>query len=280
MSRNVAVISSDSNLEYAFLLPLTCLVWRSLDFLPMVVLTGTRDSWMSCRPLACVMSHLEISEPLMMFLGNGSNQVLKESTFAQTSRLFGCTHESVGAGDYLLTSDADMWVLDKSWIHQRGSNDHVTSFFANAYEGAYQIPRFPMCYIGAVAGVWQEIMCGNVQCQDVRQRIVDLYNQYGYLDNNEWNFDEALAGRMISLRPSWERKFLRVNRQQPLRDRVDRSGWSFQHGRQYRDAHLIRTNDGSQWPTIRPVFESVAIQFINQADSYVEAYKAAYSGVQ
>lgn len=62
------------------------------------------------------------------------------------------------ANTYVLSTDGDMWNLDRAHFHTRSSVQSVQLFYANAYSYKKDSVMYPICYIGTTADRWLEIM--------------------------------------------------------------------------------------------------------------------------
>lgn len=57
-----------------------------------------------------------------------------------------------------MSTDGDMWNLDRAHFHTRSPKHSVQLFYANAYSAQRAPVMYPICYIGTTSQRWQEIM--------------------------------------------------------------------------------------------------------------------------
>ncbi|EKX35487.1 hypothetical protein GUITHDRAFT_118301 [Guillardia theta CCMP2712] len=103
-----AVMSADSNSEYAFILPLAALVWDKLmRFQPLVLLIG--KSWEQPLPESRQEVVLDMLRKMKFRVEVvPSSSSINTAAIAQVGRLYACLVEGIKDDDYLLTSDADL----------------------------------------------------------------------------------------------------------------------------------------------------------------------------
>jgi len=153
--RRRAILACDDNPAYAFTLPLTCLTWTvNTDLVPTVMLVGTPEAWHADPFKSWVAKQCLRAGADVYWLGDYG---AKSSTVAQVSRLY--AFELFPEADYLLTSDADMWVFNKAYFGA-GIEFDISGFdlySQDAYEHEGLL-RQPICYLGGSAETWKGLM--------------------------------------------------------------------------------------------------------------------------
>lgn len=184
------VVSSDLNPNYYFFLPIVTALWTSrIGFDVELLAVGEESEWGCGRAAVALRRARELGSRVRFVQSAGG---YRTSTVAQVSRLFGFLGQP---GDrYVLTSDADMWPLDRAWLNQRAGD--FTVLYANAYGGQ----RWPICYLGAAASAWREVM--RPAADDVSRAAAALLDDglgRGASPDASWNFDEnAFARRFLA----------------------------------------------------------------------------------
>jgi hypothetical protein len=181
------IVSSDLSPDYYYFLPLVAALWtQRIGFDVTMLLVGSAASWWSDpRAALAVRRAMSIGARPKFVEVEGH----RTSTVAQTSRLMGflaCPDQ------YILTSDADMWPLDKEWLQQRSGS--FTVLYANAYGGN----RWPICYLGGERSAWSEIMePASADISAAVQALLDSGLGREATSDANWNFDEQVfAGRL------------------------------------------------------------------------------------
>ncbi len=149
------VLSSDEHSSYAFYAPLTCAVWRRTGYLPTLLLVGEESVWRGRADLRLALEASLAAGAEVHFVD--SHPGYRTATVAQVSRLFASALPTVEPGDYLLTSDIDMWPVGP-WVG--GGRDPLKDFqiyYANAYPDIEHV-QYPICYLGAKARTWRKVV--------------------------------------------------------------------------------------------------------------------------
>jgi hypothetical protein len=265
-----AIISSDLNPAYSFFLPLTAALWRHVaSHRPTALLTGTCEDWRAHPQGSVALRHLREQGADVFWIGTVTGH--RSSTVAQVSRLFaGCL--DLPAEDRLLTADVDMWPLAPVF---RDDGD-VTLHYGNAY--AHEaVPKWPLCYVGAKASTWREIMGVGVEpIAGIIQRHLDERLAADEDSWAAWNHDEEEFARRLVAWPGHPERCVTVPRRGgPPVDRIDRSAWpAAPNADGMVDAHLPRPG-AEGWSEIRPLIEQVAPHLLEWADAYVQDFRRA-----
>lgn len=149
--------------DYAFNLPLTALAWERLGFRSIVLIIGSRCEWENDPTLSLIISYLEARRATVIFV---SAPLDYRPTLSQTARAFTVNFpEFPGSdGDFLITSDSDLWPLRKEHYSPRPGMDVVLVHAGCC--GFFQMnnksyPMYPMSNIGATVSTWRQIMNDN-----------------------------------------------------------------------------------------------------------------------
>jgi hypothetical protein len=280
--RSVAVISTTVDELYLFFTPLTSLIWRSLmDYDVACVLVGP-DPRQSSLHAAVLNATLRVGADVLWV---PSIDGLSDATVSQVSRLF--VPMLYDDDTYVLTSDNDMWNLDRAHFAQRGAHDSVQLFYGNAYVGRTP-PMYPICYIGMRASLWRTVMSNAVPSLGDRDVPFDLagvtheliragerrYGAEWHVANKatspQWYYDQIVFGEAIDRWPGHPSQCQVIIRRPGL-DRIDRGRWRFESARDLLgkiDAHLLRPGFSAEnWPRLLLLWQAL---FRNRSPRLVE----------
>lgn len=268
---NWVVLSSNCNINYSFLLPITVRAWNKLGYRSIIMLTDGERNWRSHQ--SKVLNELENTDCLINFV-NGLPGY-KDWTTVNIIRLYaGCL--SLPDDDYIIIGDADLWVLKPSYILNKDNSKLVNLWFSNAFKGKPEL-QFPMCHVGATVKVWREIMNvnTNTDISDACKKHLD--KDLGVGKDNDVFFNEKYFGTKLKL---WNENYKSVCQLIPRnlsgpafpRDRLDRSKWKLERVNECIDAHLPR-DPIIRWNMISPLLKIV----LNQEDlEWARAYRAKF----
>jgi hypothetical protein len=249
MSRLV-VISSDVNETYSFFLPIASMAWRKCGWKPLHILVGDPALWGS---------HPTTEFVIRQILGNGPMEFVppdenhKVSTTAQVVRLLASAIPALEDSDYILTSDVDMLPLNAEYFQHQDWSMDFHAFGADAYaditKGLFP-PKFPMCYLGARAGIWRDVM--GIKTRNISEEVGRaLSGRTDSWDNDEMYFSSKLFSHPIfegevqkisDLRYRKGRCELLIRTWPASRAarRVDREVWGFDGSPEMIDCHCFR----------------------------------------
>lgn len=284
--RSVAVISTTVDELYLFFTPLTSLIWRSLmDYDVACVLVGP-DPRQSPLHAAVLNATLRVGADVLWV---PSVDGIADATVSQVSRLFVPLLYEAADDAYVLTSDNDMWNLDRAHFAQRGGARHpVQLFYGNAYAGRTP-PMYPICYIGMRASLWRTVMSSAVPSLADRDAApFDLAHvtheliragerRYGAewrvankATSPQWYYDQIVFGEAIDRWPGHPSQCQVIVRRPGL-DRIDRGRWRFDGAHDLAgkiDAHLLRPGFSSEnWPRLLLLWQAL---FRNHSPRLVE----------
>ncbi len=272
-----AVISADMNPDYIVYLPITAACWKKLGYECLVILVGTPQQW-NRSP-----AHRVVLEALMPWAGKivwmPELEGHKTHVVSQVSRIFaaGC---SLAADDYLLTSDADMWPLDRAYFHKQDPSRPFHVWYRNAYEVEDGVQKYPICYLGGNVKIWREIMrLGDDNGVDRLREELDSGLGRGASGMTAWCFDERLFG--IRFR-EWggAAKSQMMIRSMRHEGRIDRIKWKFRRSIAGKvDAHVLRLGEGFvNWPKLRALAAVALPDETEWIDDFWERFLATFPG--
>lgn len=273
---NRAILSSDKNLDYAFFAPITSLLWVRMGYRPLVFLVGTVAEWIADPRLRLALEWSREVGAEVHFVPEVEG--MRTSTVAQIVRIFGAFASGIGKDDYLVTGDVDMFSLG-SWIG--GGIDpykDLQIWYSNAYDQS-EYPHWPMCYIGAKAKTWWEIVGDG----DLLDLLAAAMGGCPKDESGAWNWDERLLGGLIA-------KWNRSERTQFIPRtfvegewRIDRGDWDGAMAELEKrgslsgvaDAHVLRPGfTAENWPRIRRLLEiALPSSQLAWVDQYVKKWQ-------
>ena len=193
--------------DYAFYLPLTALAWERLGFRSVVQIIGTRIEWERSRPLSWILSHLEARRAIVIFL---DAMIDHRPTLGQTARLFTVNMDAFPGqpDDFLITTDADLWPLDKDHFVPRENKKIVLLHamccgFFPYNNSMYRM--YPMSNIGATVQTWRQIVNdGHRYANDSESIFQYLQDDYGpdvrvktVIASSNWYLDQHVVSVRI-----------------------------------------------------------------------------------
>jgi hypothetical protein len=233
MNKNkFAVISTDRNELYSFFSPIVSLMWRNLiGYTPITILYETEEVWNANEKTKFILHELR-KYSIVEFVESVPG--IKGSTVAQASRLYAASLD-MPAGSYILTSDVDMFPLQRNWFHQQDWSKTFHLFNADAY-----LPNilFPICYLGGNIEAWREIM--EINETGLQNNLLTHLNP----PEDNWNYDEILFAKNITRWGGFpdEAMFIMRGWKNGLAiGRIDREVWHFNgHISGLTDCHSLR----------------------------------------
>lgn len=282
-SRKYAVLSSDIHNNYSFFVPLATRAWKRLGWTPLCILVGSKEAWKENSRAGFVLSETDPKDIALFTLPAEGYRV---STTAQLVRLLAASIPKIKDTDYLLTSDIDMIPLEESHFLQQDWSMDFNILGADAYadltKGLFP-PKFPMCYLGARASVWKDVM--NLKTEDMAEEVKRaLAGRLDSWDNDEMYFSSKLYRHRYfegKLQKVSERHYRRGTCDLVIRTwpggradrRIDREVWGFPEKAMI-DCHCPRP--GFKNPEVlRKIFSSAFPQDAAWFDTYLSGYLAA-----
>lgn len=263
MYRHV-VLATDSAVAYASFAPLTCLLWRAVAGYSAVLIVVGKPAEVLAKPymrLVCEMAR-HVGAKIHFVDPRGR----RTTCVAQTSRLYAAALP-IEPNPYLLTSDLDLWPLDRDYFWQQPEAKPWHQFFSNASGHAF----YPIGYIGAKASEWKRVMGIDGTLTDCLHR--DLAQVDDANSDACWTFDEQHYTRRIKAVPDYRNWWWEIERH-TSKDRIDRSSWPQVINLDNKvDAHCIRPAH-ERWSELRPLFQQLAPHWTAWADAFIEAYRS------
>lgn len=270
--KNIVVIASDANRDYAFFIPIAAALWqRVVGYTPRVILVRQPHAEPALGVVVPELANLCGTMGPVDTTSVVAPEGYRSSTAAQVVRLYSAlVSPTLAPEDYVLTSDVDMLPLSLGAFWHRGKE--VQLHHASAYGGE----KWPMCYVGTTAATWHAIngTCSDTKLTDALASVLAEIGT-GATHDTAWNADEAiLAARLRAwagpLGVGARADMLNRPGGWPVPDRIDRVVWP-EHpevaGKT--DAHCPRPGwSAENWPRIRPILEQLVPDLVPWADDY------------
>ena len=234
----LAVVSTDNNHTYSFFAPIVAAFWKYVAKYECIIINvGEPD-----EKTKFSLNYAEQVFGAKIIQINNCTQA-SDVTLAQSSRLYACDLLQ-DTNDFLLTSDIDMLPLSYEYFNVSSTDDKFIFLYYNAYD----MHKFPICYLGARINLWKKIMLSQ---NDISFLDDFNFNFTQFSDKNPntlqvWNFDELLFENKFW---SWveknainlDDKVVKIHRN-PNNDRLDRADWKndFHAHSIYKDCHALR----------------------------------------
>ena len=240
-----STMHNKESLNYMFDLPLTTLAWERIGFKSLVILVADNMDVMTNKKVLYIMSTLFQLQAVVVVMQSHKNFAVMIS---QVSRLFvpylvdsRCIDDMTSWEDtYVVTSDADLWPLDKNIYIFPDNNTDVLCLNAHCcgdflhHERSYSM--IPIGNIGMRIRTWRSVTRrrGFVPL-GVDGMITYFSREFGTVatsaiekgENLGWFMDQQMISILISDWSRRENRASRVNyvRRDVGRDRIDRSAW-------------------------------------------------------
>ena len=258
--------------NYAFYLPLTALAWERIGFESVILIAGSKSEWDQSEAAAYILRHLEERKCIVKFIeSNEMNQL----SISQIARLFAYKFDTFADNDYIVTSDADVWPLEKDFfvIPARHSVLSTNAFCCGHFTHKDRHYRMrPMVSIGSYTMFWKAMMetehnMSLPASPDSEDMLSYFHKEFGDMvykevtkgENDGWYLDQ----RMISVRLQQFAEnhgtgsVVLVPRTVGI-DRIDRSGWDTHTLRDKKDVHLLDNGHlPATWLEIRRLLDSM-----------------------
>lgn len=221
--KKYAIISSDANPVYADFLPLTALFWRMVGYETICIVTEDCYQGMTGSTnerLRLVGTTLQDQKGVCLYKA-APVEGFKTSTVAQVSRLAALALP-ISDESYLITGDADMFPLSKTWFEKQDLNYSFHVFGADTCAEAAR--SFAMCYLGGTKAAWKSFM--GFKSDDFNGAVKELLS--GQIDH--WCLDEGIIASKMYAWPLFDTCCERINRGGALGNgtmphRLDRGYW-------------------------------------------------------
>jgi hypothetical protein len=299
------VLSSDRNADYVFPLPITASLWaRKIGRRPLVVLVGSPSDWEGDAVALAAWRAVERMAGPHLTLHVPAAEGYRTGTTAQMARLWAAQWPDLHETSTLLTADADMWPLSRSYFDREVKANHLLLYGGDAYSHEKEF-KVPICYVEADVGTWRDVfgakeglgVAGAVQAaldggiDREAHRLQEAGAGQPLIDAarfREWCFDEVLAGRHIQAWTALGGRSLIIQRRPSfwkngspgaaVHGRIDRSDWRFplppeRHATNgdfgYIDAHMDRPGwTDRNWGRYRELLAWACPELVEAADEY------------
>lgn len=183
MAKKYVILSTDDNVDYYSLLPITCYSWKKLGYIPIVVMVFDTAKKNRYIQFPNVYLKEEIIQPITSIKG------VKDSTAAQISRLFAATLPYINDEDIIVTGDADMVIGDFDFCDFTDEGKIVSYGFDLTGHS-----ELPICYVMAKKKQWIELMQIKESNGDLNTEIERQLPEKAYSDKWEdyWSVDQQL----------------------------------------------------------------------------------------
>lgn len=275
---NRIVLSSDLNHDYLFFVATSCLVWYHFGFKPLLLAIGDPEEWKEHkRGNLMLWQCRERAMAEVVFVPEIEG--MRRSTVAQMSRIYASAFVD-NPDDFLLTSDIDMWPLDKDWYQPRDP-DKIHLHGANLMK---HVNQYPISYIGMKVKHWRSVMNLRQEMTAPEAAVQLLKSDYqsvmGASDDGmkAWCCDEKLFSTRLHqfAQPDLHLRIDRVgSRHGFVGGRVDRGNWVPPAPREKLvDAHLLRPGYDAHWENLKKLLSTIlAPEDVGWADRIRDMFK-------
>jgi hypothetical protein len=271
------VIGCNAVRDYEFLAPMTGLMWRYVGFEPLFLLCG---EWSERKRSQTARRALLDWDMKTVMLAPSSR--ISDITMSQASRLVAAALPEIGAAEWLMPGDADLWPLTKDWYYQHYNGSDVTCYYANGDH--YQ--TYPMCHVAMRKSNWLralQLREGEPLESATEDRVVGWLARRVMLRDNPglatWVADQGVLTEAVRYMAAEGFKVCYIEREgHPPKDRIDRACWPVElRLRDKVDAHVLRPADQPEnWPRVRELFVARLPQYAGWVDKYREEYVNGY----
>jgi hypothetical protein len=293
--RTRVVIGCSTTPDYAFLLPITCLLWREVvGYKLLVLLAGSRSKWINGVG-DFVTSEMPFGTEVQWIGGAGD---YSEATIAQNSRQHASVLSFIEDDEWLMPADADLWPLKRDFYHQHegtvykavcyySNGDHFSSkqdVLERADRGLGS-QTIPTCHVAMRARDWRAIygLTSGESVAVAAKRTLDAWLPGRVevpgrdMGMHVWMSDQQIMTEALCQQFWFPDKALMVERRgHPPLDRLDRShrnDWNTFDASRWTDAHVHRTPWGDwEWSTLLPIVDAL----LPDHSKWVREYRAKF----
>jgi hypothetical protein len=284
---NYAILSSSLWRDYQFGVVIAARMWRELiNFEPYILLVGSASEWRAGKRSAVVLAALEALDCRIEFVPH--IEEFSDPTIAQNCRQY-ASALPFRSEDYLLLSDADLWVFNRAWIQRRDSSKTLTSWYSNGDMGQ----SLPTCHLGASAQTWRELISiepnGDI-ASTMRQPLLNWLeeNRNRHPDKNMtvWCMDQWRTTDRIKTVTWYPDEVQFIERfGHPPADRLDRNNWPAEYdASRFIDAHIFKGPDShpsepnlkENWPRLRELIRRVLPVRLEWAERFRDEFLKSY----
>lgn len=267
--RKYAIISTNSNPDYSFFLPICSAFWHRAGFNTISLVV---DNGQHSESLKVAMNYDKYADERdITHIIDAKQFPCRDATVSQVSRLLGWMLGE--SNDYFILGDIDMLQLDANyWGDTSGVN-----IYGHDITGFGQIP---MCYVGAFGHQWAEIIDHDNESTLQHNLLRILFNDTDIMDKVKsqdfykwWDIDQHILTE--SIKNYGIDKCRKIDRGTDRRTgmvygRIDRANWRKRPERDV-DAHCIRPAYSEQnWSQFRPLLERYGFDFDIYRDLFIK----------
>jgi hypothetical protein len=290
--RTVVVIGCSTTLDYAFLLPLSCVLWRGhIGYETLALLVGDEGEWRDDSKTAVVLSVLRGLNVGHWFVGRAEGY--PDHTTAQNARQHAAAL-SIPDDTWVMPSDADLWPLRRAFYHQhQGAAERAVCYYANGdhFKGKEDIleraaaghgsQTLPTCHATMRARTWRELYdyVPSDVSGSIKKTLDAWYPTRCGKDKNMdlWMSDQQVMTEKMCAQEWFPREARMIDRHgHPPTDRLDRGDpvWNVGDVRRWTDAHVHRAPwTDEKWPQLLQIIDAVfPEQFANWARRYRDKF--------
>lgn len=292
--KTVIAIGCSTSEDYAFLLPLTALLWRDVvGYEPHVMLVGSSDEWWHAnRRSALVAEMLRGCRLPFEFIGRAEGY--PDHTTAQNCRQHAAASDFFDDVTWIVPADADLWPLKREFYHQHegtlhkavcyySNGDHFRDkqeVLARAAEGLGS-QTIPTCHVAMRARDWRAIYGlkrGDIAGSIKQSLDAWLPSRTGReASMSLWMSDQQLMTEALCQQVWFPGMALMVERPgHPPIDRLDRSHAPWPRtfdAERWTDAHVHRQPwTDEHWADLSQIVAALLPQYVALASAYREEY--------
>jgi len=258
-----SIYDSDS-VSYAFDLPLTAMTWKRIGFDSIIIIAGDPQAQQHKRqPWIQFLMDTLIDKEHILVMVLKRVPASQATSISQVSRLFAASLLQYDKNDatiqniYIVTTDADIWPIAKSFFVLPPGKDILHGDIGKFQIENMTVIQAPLSYIGMKIRTWHSVMTqsGLLLMPNTTGEIVKYFG--GMFHDNVthggpgWGIDQV----MISLRlHQWKIKNedeqrIHVYQRHFGPDRIDRNNWPMVYNINRKvDAHILkRGHQQKQW---------------------------------
>jgi hypothetical protein len=283
----LVVMASNQNIEYLFHVPILAYVWRDYYDLGTIMLTvGDESDWCDSEMSMFVWNWLQIAaEETRSVLQHTRVPSANSASISQTIRLVASAWDALDLDTTIVTSDADLVLINKTLLDMHQREILVTNGFCcttQRYKG-YVTRHLPMSHVAMKVRSWRKVLQLEKQFpieqlgQYALKYIADAFEGDGTFP---WTYDQVILshriGKYVEQFP--DSIFLEYFAKDLSHLRIDRIKWpnvtldrKFVSGS--RDAHLFRFNGAKAWNKERDLFVALLSDAVMaRVDQYVNEF--------
>jgi len=191
-------VINTSNLSdrYYFFMPIVAKAWSRMGYLPVSLLYGFPELWSSDESTRFTLRHIQ--ETSQVFYVRPVERFLPSDTM-RSARIFAASLDFFKDDDYILVSDTDMLPLNRDYFGRQDLGMAVHLFNGDHYGRHMRTAptRFPLCYVGAAAKVWNLFL--GVQSHDIDAELKKFLTALPGTDRS--SYDEIYFSRLLAHSP-------------------------------------------------------------------------------